>query len=240
MRVQIDLLVKLQHIEIEMRRLRSDLETKSTKFDNLDAEIVAYEHTLSQEETLLEALKKKYREYERDAHVVSEQIQKSQVKLSAVKTNKEYQSILKEIEDLETKSSQEEDAMLECLEQIDVADAKVKSKRTDFEQIKADVQQEKVEVQRDITQDQQGLKTLQVDWESVAESIDPEIINTYNTIKDTIGGIPVAAVSNAVCQGCHMNIPAQMYNELQRADSIKKCPHCQRIIYWKQDENRPK
>ncbi len=102
------------------------------------------------------------------------------------------------------------------------------------------MQQEKVEVQRDITQDQQDLKTLQVDWESVAESIDPEIINTYNTIKDTIGGIPVAAVSNAVCQGCHMNIPAQMYNELQRADSIKKCPHCQRIIYWKQDENRPK
>ncbi|MEE9535799.1 MAG: C4-type zinc ribbon domain-containing protein, partial [Desulfobacterales bacterium] len=35
----------------------------------------------------------------------------------------------------------------------------------------------------------------------------------------------------AVCQGCNVNIPPQLYNELQRFDTLMFCPHCQRIIY---------
>jgi predicted nucleic acid-binding Zn-ribbon protein len=35
-----------------------------------------------------------------------------------------------------------------------------------------------------------------------------------------------------------MNIPPQMYNELHRFDSLKNCPHCQRIIYWLNQNGR--
>jgi uncharacterized protein len=31
-----------------------------------------------------------------------------------------------------------------------------------------------------------------------------------------------------------MNIPPQMYNELQRSDILMFCPHCQRIVYWRE------
>ncbi len=41
----------------------------------------------------------------------------------------------------------------------------------------------------------------------------------------------IAKVEDAVCEGCHMNIPPQMYNELQRFESLMYCPQCQRIIY---------
>jgi predicted nucleic acid-binding Zn-ribbon protein len=37
---------------------------------------------------------------------------------------------------------------------------------------------------------------------------------------------------NSICNGCNVNIPPQMYNELQRCKSVKLCPNCQRIIYW--------
>ena len=46
----------------------------------------------------------------------------------------------------------------------------------------------------------------------------------------------IVDVKMQVCQGCNMNIPPQMYNELQRGISLKYCPSCERIIYW-QDEN---
>jgi predicted nucleic acid-binding Zn-ribbon protein len=29
-----------------------------------------------------------------------------------------------------------------------------------------------------------------------------------------------------------------MYNELQRGDSLKRCPICDRIIYWKNENKR--
>jgi hypothetical protein len=31
-----------------------------------------------------------------------------------------------------------------------------------------------------------------------------------------------------------MNIPPQEYIEIQRGGSLKFCPHCHRIMYWKQ------
>jgi hypothetical protein len=51
--------------------------------------------------------------------------------------------------------------------------------------------------------------------------------------------VGIIAVIDAVCQGCHMNIPPQMYNELQRGDNLTKCPMCQRLIYWKNTPKRP-
>jgi uncharacterized protein len=43
-------------------------------------------------------------------------------------------------------------------------------------------------------------------------------------------------VSDAVCNGCNVNLPPQLYNELQRSDTLRYCPNCQRIIYWKEAE----
>ena len=34
-----------------------------------------------------------------------------------------------------------------------------------------------------------------------------------------------------------MNIPPQMYNELQRTLELMTCPFCSRIIYWDSERN---
>jgi len=51
-------------------------------------------------------------------------------------------------------------------------------------------------------------------------------------IKARRNGIAIVAVSRGICSGCHMNIPPQLYNELQRSEQILCCPNCNRILYW--------
>jgi len=51
-------------------------------------------------------------------------------------------------------------------------------------------------------------------------------------------GIAIVPVFATVCRGCNVNIPPQMYNELQRVDRLKNCPNCERIIYWDDDPSR--
>jgi hypothetical protein len=46
----------------------------------------------------------------------------------------------------------------------------------------------------------------------------------------------VAPVVDAVCQGCHLNIPWQLFNELHRFDELTFCPHCRRIIFCQEEE----
>ena len=39
-----------------------------------------------------------------------------------------------------------------------------------------------------------------------------------------------------VCFGCHMNILPQQFIDLQKGVEILQCPHCQRILYWQEEE----
>ena len=45
-------------------------------------------------------------------------------------------------------------------------------------------------------------------------------------------GLALVPVKNGTCQGCNMNIPPQLFNMIQRGDSIELCGNCNRIIYW--------
>ena len=60
-----------------------------------------------------------------------------------------------------------------------------------------------------------------------------------NTIRSrAIGrGVAVVSVWKEVCDGCHMSIPPQLYNELQKSTRLLTCPNCNRIIYWENRNN---
>ena len=69
----------------------------------------------------------------------------------------------------------------------------------------------------------------------IKKEIPAELLRKYEQIKGAGRGIAVVAVWKEICDGCHMAIPPQMYNELQKEKALITCPNCNRIIYW---ENR--
>ncbi|MGH7828550.1 MAG: C4-type zinc ribbon domain-containing protein [Candidatus Binatia bacterium] len=36
-----------------------------------------------------------------------------------------------------------------------------------------------------------------------------------------------------MCQGCYMNIPPQLWNEILKNERLNLCPSCHRILYSK-------
>ncbi|MDP3283962.1 MAG: hypothetical protein Q8M56_06010, partial [Desulfobacterales bacterium] len=100
MREQIGILVQLQEIEIETNKIKSALAGVSGKIDGLDAELCDAGQEIEKEKSLIDELRKKYRSSESDYQANLSLYNKSQERLSAVKTNKEYQSVLKEIDDI--------------------------------------------------------------------------------------------------------------------------------------------
>jgi len=79
-------------------------------------------------------------------------------------------------------------------------------------------------------------------WEqkrvALQQNVSAELISRYERIKKRNKGIGVTFVWKAVCNGCHMNIPPQLYNEVQRSEELFSCPNCNRIIYF-QDMGKP-
>ncbi|MBU0767648.1 MAG: hypothetical protein KJ687_00940, partial [Proteobacteria bacterium] len=159
---------------------------------------------------------------------------KSQERLRSVKTNKEYQSMLKEIEDVTSKNSLIEDKMIECLERIDETEEIIAKKKNEYLQFSDRIKSEKQSIEHEAGIDKKKLDELDMDRKNVSSLIDSQLFKKYIVIKEQQGGLAVVPVKDAVCHGCNVNLPPQLYNELFRCDSLRFCPNCHRIIYLKE------
>ena len=112
MKERIEVLVKLQQIETETVQIKSELNDVSKRLEDLDSGVKIFEQTIGEQERIIDDLKKQYRDYESDIQLNLEKEQKIQAKLRSVKNNKEYQALLKEIEDVRGKNSEIEDKMI--------------------------------------------------------------------------------------------------------------------------------
>ena len=231
----INVLVKLQYLDTEAERIKSTLNDVSKKLENLDLSLTEIEQTIKNQESVLSELKKEYRDHESDVKINLGKIKKSQEKLRSVKTNKEYQSLLKEIEDVNSKNSLIEDKMIECLDRIDETEGIIEKRKEDYLQLSDHINSEKQNIEHEAVIDKKKLDELDMDRKKVSGLIDSQLFKTYLMIKEQQrGGLAVVPVKDAVCHGCNVNLPPQLYNELFRYKSLKFCPNCQRIIYLKE------
>jgi len=234
MREQIEVLVKLQQIETETVQIKSALNGVSKKLEDLDSGVKLFEQTIEEQERIINDLKKQYRDYESAIQLNLEKEQKIQVKLRSVKNNKEYQALLKEIEDVGGKNSEIEDKMIEFLDRMDITEKIIATKKDEYINIFENAKSEKESIKQNTEAKKKRLGELEMKSSEVFGLVDPELLKRYLNIKEQDPGeLAVVPVKDAVCYGCNVNLPPQLYNELFRCDSLRFCPNCQRIIYIK-------
>ena len=232
---QISILVEVQGVEAEIHQAGRLVHVLNDEAAALDQSVAEREALVSAEKEILEDMKKSYRALESESKINSAMIVKSNEKLRAVKTNKEYQSILKEIDEIRKKNSGIEDRMLAYLEAIESAEAAVQTKATELSDFLQSYREKKETFAIKEKRERQAVEALNEKKAQISAKADPKIITILDNVKKKVRGLAVVPVQQAICMGCHMNIPAQLFNELQRFDALRFCPHCHRIIYWKEE-----
>lgn len=230
---QLSTLAVLQKTEIEMARFEQSLSGVEAQINELGAEIKAYEEKLANEEDQLASLRTRYREDETEAKSIEDRINKDNEKIRSVKTNKEYQSMLKEIDELKKKNSLLEDQMLSRLDTIEQTETALADLKKDMADVKNKIEQQQAEILNQAEGERLALEKCRQERDGIFSCLDQKMQNLFEKVKVQGRGIAVAAVMDGVCQVCRMGIPPQMFNELLRMDSVRLCPNCQRIIYPK-------
>ncbi len=239
-KAQIDLLARLQQIVNESNRIHSILNSVDHRFEALDNGLKGFEKIIEEKEAVIGELNQKYRSYESDVQMNIDRIAKSKARLNLVKTNKEYQSSLKEIEDLEAINSKIEDEMIIFLDDLESAETTLAQTKAEYAKRVDQAKVEKAAIQNEVNNGKQQLTRLDEDWQTISRQIDSDLLETFNKTKSKqANGVAIVPANNAVCQGCNMNIPPQLSNELHRFDRLINCPHCERIIYWDDHNGRP-
>ena len=117
---QIRILVRLQELELAIRRFEEAIAAKPRELDPLMRVLDDARASATQHRKDLEGLERQRRQLE--STIVAEQsnLQKAQRKLLEVKTNKEYTATLAEIEAFKQKISEHEDRVLQLMEHIEL------------------------------------------------------------------------------------------------------------------------
>jgi hypothetical protein len=238
-RDQIVRLVKLQAVELEIRKLEQVLGQVDQRTLELDAQLNEFIAAVEGAKANIQELSKKSRALDAELQMNQERVAKSQEKLRSVKTNKEYQSGLKEIEDLGAIVSKIEDDILGFLDQIEISTRELKDHQARLDSQAERIGFEKEAVRRNAEEARGSLQRLQAEAVRLSGQLPSEVLSLYRRVKaKKADGVAIASVGASVCRGCNVNIPPQMYNELQRVDRLKNCPNCERIIYWEDEESR--
>jgi len=229
---KLSLLIRLQECDSMLAGLSAKKNSLPEKLQKIDEEFQRFKESISQSAMRYEKLKTQREENELKVKKISEAMARSKEKLLDVKTNKEYQAMLKEIETAETSLGELESQIIILMEEMDELSAQVKQDQETLKQAEKNyLDDEKIIEEKlssvDAESDEWNRKRL-----ALQKNIPEDLLALYEKIRKRNQGVGVIPVWKAVCSGCHMNIPPQLYNELQRSSDLLSCPSCHRIMYF--------
>lgn len=237
MQDQLEHLRALQAIDSTIQSVQLVKQIYPQKMSQLDKEVEGRRGLLEKERAALEEVLKQKHKQEQTLKVETERLQKSQDKLLSVKTNKEYQAALKEIENIKLANSDLETEILVCMERADVYARALQEKEAEHQKWVKECEDKKKSLEEGLTKADQELARQQSFREENLAKVDPDLLRVYEMLRERRQGLAVVAIRDGMCSGCNMNIPPQQSLEIRRNESIMRCPFCNRILFF--DETSP-
>lgn len=240
MRAQIEVLAALQIIDREIREhaavkqgLLGELQEKQRLILERKQEIEAL--------TAACAVKEKLRlEKDKLLHDESQKATDKRMRMNRIKNVKELQALQREIDQIRQANSEAEEELLNMMVEIDGLKGEIKAKQETLLAAQQDWQQKQEGLQAQIAGIEQAVDKASIRRQRIAQEIDASLMSRYELIFSRRGGSAVVEVAAGICQGCYMNIPPQLWNEIIRSDKVNLCPSCQRILYYKAPQAQEK
>ncbi len=184
------------------------------------------------EKEKLESLEKERRQKERNLIGEQDKIKRSEGRMSEVKTNKEYQALLSEIETFKEAAGRIEEEILLIMEEIEELKKHLARREKEMASTLEKVEEEKKKILQKMDQDEIAWKEKSQRKEILSKQVESNLFKLYNMLKEKRQGIGMVSVKNETCQGCFVNVPPQMFIEVQKNNALIRCPNCNRILYW--------
>ncbi len=229
-------LIGLQDCDTSIMAIQTKKEEGPAKIHGLKEGLNVMEKRLEAEINQLEEYKRDRRKSEQDIEDIESRIEKSNEKLSNIKSNKEYQAALKEIDGLKVEKSLLEDKVIEIMEEIEILEERNVAAKAESEKLKEEFEKDRDEILKELKDLGQDLENLEKERARFSQTIDKDLLKRYDHLRKYKGGVAISPVVKGICQACHLGIPPQKFNDLIRGDELMDCPNCMRIIYWSEDE----
>lgn len=229
---ELEMLLKLQVIDYDLGELERSKEYIPDMMENLEREITEAEEKFKIAETELAESKLEQKSLELELSSRQEELKKLQNQMLAIKTNKEYDALVSQIDGVKEHINEMETRVLELIEKIEKIDGEIggyKDKAKDIvgqNKKQLDILQEKM--------DSVGtkVKMKEDDRNNLKIRIPRSVMSTYDRIRKNRGGAAVVSVNKRACGGCYKALSPHLIQEIKRGQRMITCDSCGRILIW--------
>lgn len=237
MKDQLQLLERLQEIDVQIDRHEKDLARVPLEVQDIARNLVLIRREIAEFEERLEAVQKDLRKKETDLNAEQEKIKRSERRLLNIKNQKEHNALSREVKLGKKVSGEIEESVLEFMGQIESLTRILERKRNDYQEFEKRLLEKKAEAQEVESGANSALTSLNSEKLNVSEAIEGQFLKRYVTVKKARGNA-VAELKNGSCTGCNMAIPPQLNIKVLKQEEMVICPNCNRILFVK-PENVP-
>lgn len=223
--------IELKIIENESRRLQAPKKLKEMTDD------LAKTHMkVDKEKEVIEELEKERKKKEKELENDKDKVKKLEAKLYEIKTNKEYQALLKEIEGAKATNEKTEDDILVLMDKVEDFKKDYATSLVHLKQRESEVESEKTKIEKEILSMDKTIDELKESRNKLLSVVNNDLKSMYMVLIEKRNGVAVVNVKGGVCLGCYMNIPPQLFIEATKNKSLIQCPSCNRILYFAENE----
>lgn len=234
---QIRFLIKLQVVDKTLFGLTQEQESIPLRLAELSLDEDRLAQTLATASADLEQVATRRKTLETEVEAVRQRMRKAESRLMGSKTQREYKAATAEIEEARDGIKGSEDLLMELMERQEALERQVKSISEQHAVASAKVAAQRDELSQRAQEVGKLVQELMGEREGLAEVVEATLLKEYDFIRKRKQGVALAPVSNGTCMACHMDIPPQQFNELQRLDKIMACQSCKRLLYWADAES---
>jgi uncharacterized protein len=232
MNPDLDRLIRLQRLESAADEARRRIADHPQRIQALEDRLATARETVAEAKTRLTDAQNKRRTDEKDVATVQARLARYKDQLLEVKTNREYQLMLQEIETAQNDIRAREDRILDSMMESDELTAALKKAEAALKSVEKEAGAERQLLDQEIAELRAELDRTGDAREKLAGEIDHGVLAIFEQVARGRKGIAVAEARDGMCTICHVRLRPQVFNEVRRNDSIIQCDSCRRILYF--------
>lgn len=228
-------LIRLQQLESSAEEARRKIADYPNRIQALDQRLEAARQIVAEVRQRLTDNQNRRRAEEKAVATVQTRLAKYKDQLLEVKTNREYQAMLHEIEAAQTDIRGREDRILETMLEGDDLGNQIKRAEADLKSAEQEAAAERQALDQELTRMNAELERTMGARAGIAAALSPAALAVFEQVARGRKGVGVAEARDGLCTICHVRLRPQVFNELRRNDAIIQCSSCQRILYFAPD-----
>jgi len=225
----------LQNVDSAIMDVKDELDGLTRNVHDLEARLKEKQAKIEEKQQRIKKLETERSDLEKMLFIEQERLKKFRSRLQGINVRnphaytanqREVDKIKKDIEAIEAN-------LLKAMQDIEDQRKELDGSNVDLSDSKARLEEAvNTSVERNAGMGAR-LDELKEERGKLAKEVEPKALAAYQRIQGRFPRNAVITARDELCLGCHMHIPPQLFNELQRGEKLIICPNCQRLLLFR-------